>query len=253
MSKVTYEADKRNSNVRMSYDPKTGTWVKSTVTDSTKSTTPPSTSTKNTPKSSGSTSGSSSVTVKSSGGSNRTATEVKSKTVKKVQEQLNNTLTGDVSVTPTPRSFSVKVNDTITLKGLGKYLTGDYFVSKITRAFSADSGYSQTFSVLKTGFGDVKPSFVYTTAPKKASASSSSKKERPKEVKKSASPTYKVGDKVRIYTKDAKYSNAHEGVPVPAWVKELTLTIMQISSDGGRVLLKEIFSWTYISNIKRVS
>ena len=51
---------------------------------------------------------------------------------------------------------------------------------------------------------------------------------------------------------DAVYSNAHDGVKVPEWVKKKTLTVDGISKDGTRVRLMPIWSWTYIKYVQKV-
>ena len=48
------------------------------------------------------------------------------------------------------------------------------------------------------------------------------------------------------------YSNAHEGVWVPKWVTQKVHTVDGVSSDGKRVRLKEIWSWTYVKFLKKV-
>ena len=48
------------------------------------------------------------------------------------------------------------------------------------------------------------------------------------------------------------YSNASEGVWVPKWVTQKVHTVDGVSSDGKRVRLKEIWSWTYVKFLKKV-
>ena len=48
----------------------------------------------------------------------------------------------------------LKAKQTIRLEGLGKALTGLYFVDKVTHVFSRGSGYTQSIQVSKDGFGD---------------------------------------------------------------------------------------------------
>lgn len=151
-----------------------------------------------------------------------------------------NTLQGDISVIPTLKTMKLKVGDTVTLKGIGKYLSGQYFISNIKRSLS-DNGYSQTMTLIKTGFGD---------SLKKPSSNEDSTK-RTTEIKKTATD-FKVGDKVKIVGDDAIYSNADEGVRVPDCVKEQTLTVDSVSSDGTRVRLQPIWSWTYTKFIQKV-
>lgn len=212
----------RNTVTPLKYDAKTGTWVPTApvtedVQDSGSSPTPP--------------------TPPSDSGSE---TQVDSKTAaeKEYIETEFNTLTGELSLTSSEKSIRVKVNDTIKIEGLGRYLSGLYFVTAVKRTLSKDSGYTHTISVLKNGFGDSlkSPSTQEVVEPRK------------EEVTKTA-PEIKVGDSVRIVGADATYSNAHDGVKIPEWVKKKTLTVQSISKDGTRVLLQPINSWTYISNV----
>ena len=135
-----------------------------------------------------------------------------------------NTLTGELTLTPSDKSIRIKVNDTIRLEGVGKYLSGLYYVSSIKRTLNNSSGYSQTISLIKNGFGD-----------------SLKKSQAPVETRKS----------VRIVGDEAIYSNAHDGVKVPKWVKSKDLTIDRVSEDGTRVLLMPINSWTYTKYVQK--
>lgn len=217
----TSEGGGRPQKTNMAYDPKTGLWVPATSNDSNKTTTTSKKSTTKTP----------------SGGKSKNV-DTKKKADKEYIEAEFNVLTGELSITPTEKSIRIKVNDTVRLEGLGKYLSGLYFVAAVRRTLSSEDGYSHTLSLIKNGFGDsVKP----------PQESSTRKEEVPKKA-----PDLKVGDSVRIVGDDAVYSNAHDGVKVPAWVKKKTLTVDGISSDGTRVRLMPIFSWTYIKYVQKV-
>lgn len=152
-----------------------------------------------------------------------------------------NTLVGELVLTSTEKSIRLKVNDTIRLEGVGKYLSGQYFISAIRRTISKDAGYTHTLTLIKNGFGDSL----------KKSQTGSNPETRKEEVQK-GSPDIKVGDSVRIVGDNAVYSNAHDGVKVPAWVKQKTLTVDAISTDGTRVRLNPIWSWTYLKFIQKV-
>ncbi len=70
--------------------------------------------------------------------------------------QVTNTITlhsleGSLSLLPTPENLKIKVGETISLKGFGKYLSGRYYVSSVNRTYSA-SGLSISVEVLKTNF-----------------------------------------------------------------------------------------------------
>ena len=208
------------------YDHTTGTWKDSTSTPTpTPQPTVPSTQTTN---------------ASGSGGTTKT-TDSKTEAEKEYIEIEFNTLVGDLTLTSTSKSIQIKVNDTIKLEGIGEYLSGLYFVSSVRRTLTKDGGYTHVFSLIKNGFG---------SSVKKASTTE--QEETRKEEVKKESTEFKVGDTVRIVGDNAVYSNASEGVKVPAWVKQKNLTIKQISSDKNRVLLMPIFSWTYVKFIKKV-
>ena len=221
------------------YDPKTGNWVPTTVSGGSDTTTP-SDSTKPTPSDS------------ATGSVNNVSSNTNSseKAEKEYIETEFNVLTGNLTVTPTEKSIRIKINDTIKIEGIGKYLSGLYFVSAITRNLSKDGGYTHSFTLIKNGFGDsIKQAQV--TEDTNTGTDIPTEETRPEEVQKE--PTeFKVGDSVKIVGDDAVYSNAHDGVKVPNWVKKKTLTVQQVSSDGTRVLLMPIYSWTYIKYVQKV-
>lgn len=217
------------------YDPKKGKWVPSSpTTGTTPSSSPSSTDTPSQyPEKAPSS---------STGNKPKSKVDSKTKSDKKyIESEFNNTLTGELVVSPSKNNICIGVNDTVEILGIGNYLSGKYFVSSVKRTIDKDSGYSQTITVMKNGFGD---------SLKKSSEDSKTDKSRSKKVEKST-PTLKVGDTVKIVG-NAVYSNASEGVVVPKWVKEKVLTVNKISSDGNRVLLMPIFSWTYVRYIKKV-
>lgn len=89
---------------------------------------------------------------------NRVTTTTKTKSDKEFIEVEVSTLEGTISVaTPNP---SLQAKKTIKLTGLGKALTGLYYVEKVENSFD-QNGYTQTLTVSKTGFGDsLKPGNV---------------------------------------------------------------------------------------------
>ena len=74
-----------------------------------------------------------------------------SKTTKKVNKKTLHSLTGSLSFIPNENTIKIKPRDTIELHGLGKYLSGKYYVESIERTLSS-SGYTQTANVIKTNF-----------------------------------------------------------------------------------------------------
>lgn len=123
------------------YDPKTGKWStnKESENGSSKKTT--------------------TTTDKKSGDSTNlkaTSTDPSSSKGSSEKKQNNieyNTLTGTLNYIPTKETIKIKVGDTITIKGIGKYLSGKYYVQDITRNISS-SGYTNSATVIKTDFGD---------------------------------------------------------------------------------------------------
>ena len=170
----------------------------------------------------------------------KTQVDSKSKASKEMAESVYNTLLGDLNVRLSKRATHIKVNDTVNITGVGNHLSGKYYVSQVRRELTVDSGMTLTITVVKTGFGDSLKSPILTTQTQVTRPPV-----MPKEV-----ASFKVGDKVKIIDANAVYSNASDGVKVPSWVKSKVLTISQISSDGSRVLLKEIVSWTYTKFIQ---
>lgn len=213
----------------LTYDPETKSWVPASTTTKTDTT--------NKNNNGGGGSGNTSSTSK-------TQTDSKKNAEKEYIEVEFNTLTGELNLVATEKTIRIKINDTIKIEGLGKYLSGVYFVTTIKRTISKDGGYAHTMTLLKNGFGNFKK-------PAKENKEDTNRKEK-EDTNKTSTTEYKVGDKVKIVGDKATYSNASDGVKVPAWVKKKTLTIQQISKDKNRVLLKEIVSWTYVKFIQKV-
>ena len=158
------------------YDPKTGKWTKSTTSsnDNKKS--------NNNKKSNDN--------KKSGNGDNLTSNSSnKNDSTGDVEKKYNtieiNTLNGTLSFIVTEETIKLKAGDTVKLNGLGKYLSGNYYVKDITRQISS-SGYSHSATLIKTDFG-------------KSLKVSSSKKSTKKETKKVNSST-KADSAKRTYT-----------------------------------------------------
>ena len=69
-------------------------------------------------------------------------------------KNMESTLTGDLNVIPTEKTIRITCGDTISISGVGKYLSGQYYVTKISRKVSNSAGYSNSLSVSKNGFAD---------------------------------------------------------------------------------------------------
>ena len=205
------------------YDPKSGTWI------------PKSPSIGNPPSSSSQ--DPEDVPNSSTGGS---SSQVDSKTEadKEYIETEFNTLVGELVVTPSKKTIRIKVNDTVNVLGVGSHLSGKYFVSAVKRTLTSDAGYSQTLTVIKNGFGD--------SLKKKVESESNTTYNRAKAVNKSA-PNVKVGDSVRIVGSAVLVT----GEQIPAWMKNRSLAVQEISEDGTRVLLMPISVWTYSRYVQK--
>lgn len=71
-------------------------------------------------------------------------------------------LEGSLEVKVTNTTTKIKIEDTINIYGLGRYLSGMYSVKGIDRSLSS-GGYSLIIHVVKTGFGDsIKSETLYT-------------------------------------------------------------------------------------------
>ena len=152
------------------YDPKTGKWTKST------------TSSKDNKKSNDNKkSGNEDNLTSNSSDKNDSTGDVE----KKYNTIEINTLNGTLSFIVTEETIKLKAGDTVKLNGLGKYLSGNYYVKDITRQISS-SGYSHSATLIKTDFG-------------KSLKVSSSKKSTKKETKKVNSST-KADSAKRTYT-----------------------------------------------------
>ena len=153
------------------YDPKTGKWTKSTTgsNDNKKS---------NNNKNK---SGNEDNLTSNSSDKNDSTGDVE----KKYNTIEINTLSGSLSFIVTEETIKLKAGDTVKLNGLGKYLSGNYYVKDITRQISS-SGYSHSATLIKTDFG-------------KSLKVSSSKKSTKKETKKVNSST-KADSAKRTYT-----------------------------------------------------
>lgn len=212
----------RTPSTSLVYDAKTGKWTSVSANS----------------KGGSNTNSTTKASADSSAGQPSTASKVDSKTAaeKKYIDIEFNTLVGELSLTSTEKSIRIQVNDTIEILGIGKYLSGLYYVSGVRRSLNKDTGYTHTFTVIKNGFG---------SSLKKPQAET-----RKQEVTKSGTD-FNTGDSVKIVGDNAVYSNAHDGVKVPKWVKEKTLTVDAVSNDGTRVRLQPINSWTYIKNVQK--
>lgn len=143
------------------YDPSVGNWTENTTTSGGSSSSGGS--------SGGSSSSSSNSYGNSYGNSNSTHTPYygggnltysssdKTSSTGQVEKEYNeiqiNTLTGTLNFIVTEETIKLTAGDTVKLEGLGKYLSGDYFVEEVTRSVGSN-GYTHSATVIKTDFGD---------------------------------------------------------------------------------------------------
>ena len=123
----------------MTYDPKTGKWTKNGGGSS---------SSKSNNKSSSSNSKSGDNLTASSSSKNDSSGQVE----KKYNYIEVNTLSGTLNFIVNEDTIKLKAGDTVKLNGLGKYLSGNYYVKDITRQISS-SGYSHSATLIKTDVG----------------------------------------------------------------------------------------------------
>lgn len=121
------------------YNPATGEWSKST-TDS-----------------GSSTESSSSPTASSSSGNNLTSSNSDSNSstgsVEKIYNIIEmNTLSGTLSFIVTEETIKLRAGDTVRIEGIGKHLSGNYYVQDIDRKVDSN-GYSHSATIIRTDFG----------------------------------------------------------------------------------------------------
>lgn len=189
------------------YDPKTGKWTKKTTTTGGSSS--GGSSKKNT---SSSNSGSSNLTSSNSSKNSSTGS-----TEKKYNYIEINTLSGTLNFIVTEETIKLKAGDTVKLKGLGSYLSGNYYVNDLTRQISSN-GYSHSATLIKTDFGKSLKTSTSTT--KKKTAPKTTKKEKkvtstPKASSAKRTYTVKRGDCLwniakKFYGNGAKYTKIYD-------------------------------------------
>lgn len=148
----------------MTYDPTTGKWSSSGGGGS--SNRRPSSGGNRQPSS-----GSGNTKPSSSSGGNMTSSNSNphsstGKAEKKYNTIEYNILTGQLKFIATKETIKLTAGDTVKLNGLGKYLSGLYFVQDVTRQISKE-GYSHSATVIKTDFGNSLKKTSTSTVDKK--------------------------------------------------------------------------------------
>ena len=135
-----------------------------------------------------------------------------SKATNRANRKTLYSLEGNLSYVPNENSIQLRAGETVKLKGLGSYLSGNYYVSSIERTISS-SGYSQSATVIKTNFRkSLKIVAKYPDEKSKLKAFESTYKKNLEKYKKShngATPkSHVVGKKETLYTISKKYFNS---------------------------------------------
>lgn len=198
----------------MTYNPQTGKWTRNSGGGSSSSSGKKSSNkSNNSSKGSGDNLSSKSSSKNTSGG--------------KVEKKYNyievNTLSGTLNFIVNEETIKLKAGDTVKLKGLGKYLSGNYYVKDITRQISSND-YSHAATLIKTDVG----------ASLKTSTKSKDKKKPAKKVKSSNSKdnakrtyTVKKGDCLwniakKFYGNGSAYTKIYDAntnkIADPHWI-----------------------------------
>ena len=153
-----------------------------------------------------------------------------------------NTLTGDVKLIPTANNLKIKAGTTVKLVGVGKYLSGTYFVAEVKKSITNSEGISVSAKLYKNGFGEsLKSGNVedVTSGESKLNISDNI-----------VSHHVKVGDRVRVFGDAKYYSQYDDGVPVPEWVKQRVFVVKEVSEDGTRAKLDLVWNWVFTQYLK---
>lgn len=146
-----------------------------------------------------------------------------------------NTLTGDISLIPTTNNLKLKAGCTVEIEGVGKYLSGIYFVSEVKKSITRDNGFSISATLYKNGFGKTLKSSSATDT-----ESSTNKVSIQANI---VNSKYKVGDKVKVVGENAVYYNPDNEIKIPDWVKQKLLIVKEVNADGTRVLVDLVWQW----------
>ena len=153
----------------MTYDPQTGKWTKNGGGSS---------------SSKSNKSGNKSSSNSKSGDNLTASSSSKNDSSGQVEKKYNyievNTLSGTLNFIVNEDTIKLKAGDTVKLNGLGKYLSGNYYVKDITRQISS-SGHSHSATLIKTDVGSSlktstkskdkkKPVKKVTSSPSKSTA-----------------------------------------------------------------------------------
>lgn len=157
---------------------------------------------------------------------------------RKMVDKEYNTLRGTCNLIPDGEMAGMRYMTTVNFFGLGKYLSGTYYVEGVVRTLDSDNAYTQSATLIKTGFSE--------------SIKEPAKTEEAVETNE-YDTNFNVGDHIRIINENAVFAHAHEGKKVGKMVRSMNkLTIQQVDKDGECVLITEIYSWLHMADIEKV-
>ncbi len=193
------------------YDPSSGNWSSSSSNSGSNNSTSNTGSSNNSGGSNNNTSsGNNSGGSNSNGNLSSSNTDNKSatgSTEKKINYIEINTLIGTLNFIVTTQTIKLKAGDTVNLQGLGKYLSGKYYVKEVIRSISSNNGYEHSATVIKTDFGTK----LKKVSKKNSKKKKNKKKKTTKKVKSSKSKSktpkryYVVKSGDTLYSIAAKY------------------------------------------------
>lgn len=153
-----------------------------------------------------------------------------------------NTLKGEVSVIPTYKVLKIQIDKTVNIFGIGSNLSGKYYVTGVKRTLNS-SGYSQTLSVIKNGFGDTLTGS--TNSKDYWTCGFSLYQEIKIDQRQSVKPVY---------------ANEFDGVPLTDEERSWHYWIADISLDGTRLKIKPVdkskpqeAKWIYVQYARKVT
>ena len=177
------------------YNPKTGQWTRSSYSGSSSSSSSSSSNNNNTGTGSENPTSPSSNKNSSTGSENLTSSSSnKNSSTGATEKKYNtieiNTLEGTLNFIVTKATIKLKAGDTVNIKGIGKYLSGKYYVKEVTRQISSN-GYSHSAVLIRTDFGKTLKTRTSSTLNKKVEKKKSVKSTPPATTK-SPQRTYTV-------------------------------------------------------------
>lgn len=216
----------------MKYDPKTGNWTPSYS-----------------PTSKGGTSSNTASNGTAGDSNGGLGTDKKDSAAGKAKKEAveieSNTLSAEVPLVPSNKTLAIKVRDTVAINGVGKYLSGNYYVTNKTVALDTSSGITVSISVVKSKFADNMKTPTELSEDDIATLNGPEPEEpRVEPVELEYADTLRVGDKVKLF------DPSELGVSTP--VANGVLTVSKVREDNTKVLLRELFCWVETNFVYKV-